>query len=219
MSATEVRLGISLEVDAHMWQNCTDLAEPLRQQMTEGRYDEMSVLPIPLDLEEWRSENRTARRRANRARHRGYWARGFERAWHADHIHAINTSTDQRQGRPMSKGYRDYPSDSPLPEYPCARHAIRTTGVFTVVGDLETLVAYLVMIRAGELALVSQILGHADHLENEVMFLLFEKALEREIEADPAALVVYNRHDSGTPGLRFHKELLGFQPMPVEWLP
>ena len=62
------------------------------------------------------------------------------------------------------------------------------TGVWDTDG--RDLVAYLVMIRAGELALVSQILGHFDHLENEIMYLLFQHALEREIAADPECLVV-----------------------------
>lgn len=215
--STIISLGIALECD-HCEEG-TKTAMPLLSQLMSGGYDEMSVMPVPLGIEEWREEHRTARKRAARAAHRGYWTRPFERAWHADHIHAINTSAHERQGKPMTRGYRDYPSDSPLPEYDCPRHAVRVTGVFTADGDTEVLYGYIVVIRAGELALVSQILGHADHLENEIMYLLFEHALQREIDADPACLMVYNRHDSGTPGLRFFKERLGFQPMPVEWLP
>ena len=215
MSTVLTRLGISLEVEC-----CGDghgEGRPLLSQLTLGSYDEMSVMPIPLTVAEWREEHRTARRRADRAHGRGYFAGTLQRENHPDDIHAINTSATYRQGRPMSHGYSVYPTDSPLPGYPCARHAIRTTGVFHAAS--LKLVAYLTMIRAGQLALVSQILGHADHLENEIMYLLFECALEREIAADPEGLVVYNRHDSGTDGLRFFKERLGFQAMPVEWLP
>ena len=215
--STLISLGIALEVD-----HCDEAqatAAPLLSQMQTGAYDEMSVLPVPLNLDEWRAEHRTARKRADRARHRGYWVREFERAEWADHIHAINTSTNVRQGRPMTNGYRTHSDYPRLPEYPCPRHAIRTTGVFGADDDTEALFGYLVMIRAGELALVSQILGHADRLQDEIMYLLFEHALQREIDADPGCLVVYNRHDSGTDGLRFFKERLGFQPMPVEWLP
>jgi hypothetical protein len=75
------------------------------------------------------------------------------------------------------------------------------------------------MLRQGDLALVSQILGHADHLEREVMWLLFEHALEREIKSDQDGFVVYNRHDSGTDGLRWWKERVGFREARVEWLP
>ena len=47
--------------------------------------------------------------------------------------------------------------------------------------------------------------------------LLFQHALGRETFAP--GLVVYNRHDSGTDGLRFFKERLGFEERQVEWLP
>ena len=214
MSATAVRLGIALETQC-VSESCNALSGPQLQQLAGGPYDLCSVLPVPLTVAEWRMEHRTARKRADRAFGRGYVSDRLERERWADHIYRINTSARERQGRPMSAGYLAPTEFSPLPDYPCARHAVRTTGVW----HGADLVAYLVMIRAGELALVSQILGHADHLENEVMYLLFEHALRREIDADPGCLVVYNRHDSGTDGLRFFKERLGFEEMPVEWLP
>ena len=81
------------------------------------------------------------------------------------------------------------------------------------------LVAYLWLYRAGELALVSQILGHADHLENEVMYLLMQGVVAAESAVDHDGVFLYNRHDSGQDGLRFFKERCGFEPMQVEWLP
>lgn len=211
-----IRLGISLETvcDGHL---CNMVSFSLYEQMCSGRYDEMSVMPLPMTIADWRAEHRTARKRADRAAGRFYNTGTLAREAFDEDIYDINMSAGWRQGRPMSRAYTQRQRFSPLPEYPCSRHAIRTTGVWAE--DWTTLVGYLVMIRAGELALVSQILGHADHLENEIMYLLFEHALEREIAADPEGLVVYNRHDSGTDGLRFFKERLGFQPMPVEWLP
>ena len=116
----------------------------------------------------------------------------------------------------MARGYLERQEFSPLPDYPCARHAVRATGVWAPDGHV---VAYLVMLRSGDLALVSQILGHADHLEREVMWLLFQHALEREITAAPDGVMVYNRHDSGTKGLRWWKERVGFREEVVEWLP
>ena len=49
------------------------------------------------------------------------------------------------------------------------------------------------------------------------MYLLFQAAV-----ADQCLLggwFVYNRHDSGTDGLRYFKEKLGFREMEVEWAP
>jgi hypothetical protein len=69
------------------------------------------------------------------------------------------------------------------------------------------------------LALVSQILGHADHQDNGIMYLVAQGMLEWEASVAPDGFVVYNRHDSGTDGLRWFKERLGFREVPVEWLP
>lgn len=205
-------LGISLEVACEE-QACSELAFPLLNQLRKG-YDLCSVMEIPETLDEWREEHRTARKRSDRAERRGYYAGSLAREeWEAD-IHAINTSASHRQGRPMSVSYRHPQSFEPLPEYHCPRHAIRATGVWS---EENRLVAYLVMYRCGELALVSQILGHADHLKNEVMYLLFSEALKREMLGS-SGVCVYNRADSGTDGLRFFKERLGFESVEVEWL-
>lgn len=183
--------------------------------MSAGGYGECSVLPIPGSLEEWRAAHKTARKRADRAYARGYVADVLPRERYADDLYEVNTSVSHRQGRPMTGGYLHRTEFSPLPDYPCARHATRITGVWAPDGHV---VAYLVMLRSGGLALVSQILGHAAHLDREVMWLLFEHALSREIAADRDGVVVYNRHDSGTDGLRWWKERAGFREMTVEWL-
>ena len=205
----ETAVGISLELA------CEHADSALYLQMSSGKYGECSVLEIPDSVDEWAAEHRTARKRAARAQRRGYYWRELRREQHPNAIHAINTSADRRQGRPMDPSYRTPPAFSPLPAYPCERHAIRCTGVWT---DGGILVAYLTMYRAGDLALVSQILGHAAYLEDEIMYLLFAGALTREIAAGPG-IVVYNRHDSGTDGLRFYKERLGFVERPVQWMP
>jgi hypothetical protein len=204
-------IDIALEVECPFDPRCGDFASPLLLQLRFG-YEECSVLPIPTSVEEWASEHRTARKRASRASNRGYIVRDFRREEHEDEIYAINTSLAMRQGRPMSYGYIRRPSFSPLPDYPCPRHGIRTLGVFDARG---TLVAYLFLYRAGDLALVSSILGHGDNLADDVMYLLFRGIVERE--AGNRGFFVYNRHDSGTEGLRYFKSKLGFEPQGVEW--
>jgi hypothetical protein len=207
------RVAISLEVD-HEPHTCRELAIPLLAQLASGRYDRCSVLPIPASTEEWEVAHRTARKRATRAEARGYTVRQVNREEHEDDIYAINRSLTHRQGRPMADAYLERPSFSPLPDYPCARHRIRTWGVFT---SSQRLVGYLTLYRAGDLVLVSQILGHGTYLDDEIMYLLFSVALRAQT-GNPG-VVVYNRHDSGTDGLRFFKERLGFREEHVEWLP
>lgn len=190
------------------------MARGLLAQLEQG-YEVCAVMGLPSSVGEWRAEHRTARKRADRCRRRGYGFRLIDRADWLDDIYEINTSSGSRQGRPMSSGYWERPAFSRLPDYPCVRHAIRTSGVVSPAGRL---VAYITVYRVGELVLVSQILGHAEHQELEVMWLLFEGALERETSVAGRATVVYNRWDSGTDGLRWFKERLGFRESPVEWL-
>jgi hypothetical protein len=202
-----------ISLETHCACNSGEAAQ-LAGQLGSGRYDRCSVLTVPDTIDEWLADHGTARKRVQRAHQRGYRFARLDREHHADAIHAINTSASHRQGRPMSAGYLERQEFSPLPDYPCARHQTRVWGVFDAAG---VPVAYLVMIRSGQLALVSQILGHADRLHDEVMWLLFAGALEAEIPQ--GGFVVYNRHDSGTDGLRWWKERCGFQEEQVEWRP
>lgn len=205
---------ISLELDCRGSDQCHDLSAPLLEQLFVG-YEVCSVLEIPEAIGLWSSDHKTARKRALRATRRGYKAGSLQRERFTDELHSINVSTKMRQGRPMTPAYQERQTYGALPDFACPRHAIRTTGVWHPDGKL---VAYLAMYRCGDLALVSQILGHADYLEDEMMFLLFQHALERESAAG-SGFCVYNRHDSGTDGLRFFKERLGFAAREVAWLP
>jgi hypothetical protein len=211
VTTTETALRVSLELD-HAG-DCFKLAAPLLEQMQAGPYDRCSVMEIPHSIGAWLAEHRTARKRTTRSGRRGYIAATIRREEHEDAIYAINRSAHVRQGRPMSAGYLERQTFSPLPDFQCPRHAIRTTGILSFSREL---VGYLTMYRCGDLALVSQILGHADHLADEIMYQLFAAALSSEIAAGPG-VVVYNRHDSGTDGLRFYKERLGFEEVAIEW--
>lgn len=188
---------------------CTQFARPLYEQLRQG-YDECAVLPLDVSVGEWRAEHRTARKRADRARRRGYTFGPIVRHERALEIQKINLSAPERQGKPMSAAYLQPVSTTPLPVYPCPRHGVHTYGVEDRDG---TLVAYSWIYRSGDLALVSSILGHAAHLTSEVMYLLVQGIVAEETDG----FLVYNRWDSGTDGLRFFKERLGFRPERVEW--
>ena len=213
MTETLTRTVIELEAGCG-FEECAKFAGPLYLQLREG-YELCSVMPIPELAAEWRDEHKTARKRAAKCRDLGYRFRLVKRHRRADEIYAINTSKAVRQKRPMSAGYLQPPSTTPDLHYPCRRHGIHAYGV---EDSAATLVAYLWLYRAGQLALVSQILGHADHLDNGIMFLLWEGMVTVE-SWDPDGFIVYNRHDSGTPGLRFYKERVGLEETAVRWSP
>jgi hypothetical protein len=207
LTATRISLGAHCE-----YPSCTLFAKPLYQQLSAG-YETCSVLPLPADVDNWRDTHRTARKRADRAHRLGYRSEQIQRELFIDDIHEINTSLEYRQGRRMSAGYQERQNFVPLPSYPCAMHAIRTYGVLWG----PHLFAYLWLYRSGDLALVSQILGHGDHLPNDVMYLLLQGVIGAELEH--GGLLVYNRADSGTDGLRYFKSKLGFEATEVQWAP
>ena len=210
---TDVLTATSISLEVDHGDECAEVARPLLLQLSNG-YEECAVQEIPLFIDFWRDQHRTARKRADRAYRRGYSFNPFVKHRRVDEIHRINMSASHRQGRPMTAGYRERPSDSPLPAYPCPRHRLTFDGVEDRAGELA---ADLALYRAGELALVSQIWGHAKMLEDEIMYLLVQGVLEREREQ--GGYLVYNRWNSGTEGLMFFKERLGFERTLVEWLP
>lgn len=192
---------------------CQDLAGRIFTQLNVPKYSRgVSVLPVPASVDEWRAEHRTARKRADRSARLGYRFDRVDNSQHTDAIHEINTSKQERQGRPMSSGYLEKRAHGRLPDYACDRHYLRTYGVLRD----DVLRAYLTLYRLGDLALVSMILGHGEHLRNDVMYLLFQGVVEDQ--ASRGGVLFYNRHDSGTDGLRFYKERLGFRSGDVDWV-
>jgi hypothetical protein len=192
---------------------CLEFAWTLHRAVQDRRYQVgASIMETPETLLEWRAMHRTARKRADRCERLGYQFSEVDYSRYADDIFEINTSLQERQGRPMSDGYRQYVERSKLPTFPCDQHRTITYGVLTD----EKLVAYMTLHRAGELALVSMILGHGDHLRDEIMYLLFAGMVEDQ--AGNPGILYYNLHSSGQDGLRFFKERLGFHEGNVEWL-
>lgn len=204
-------LAVSLEADCGP-AACSEFAWRMHKQLDQRVYTRgVSLMEVPASVEAWRSERRTARKRAARAFRLGYRFAEIDRSRHNQDIHQINTSLYERQGRRMSDGYLEPPTYTPLEEQPCQWHRVHTYGVL----HEDTLRAYLTLYRVGELALVSSILGHGDHLRDDIMYLLFEGAVADQ--ADRLGFFYYNRFDSGTEGLRYFKTKLGFRAADIDW--
>lgn len=206
--STERRL---IMLGGHGDEHCLEMAWQLQRQLERGYTHSVSAMPMPESFDAYLAQHRTARKRAARAERLGYRFEEIDRCEHVDDVFAINTSMPERQGRPMSDGYLERPRFSPNPMR-CERHHVYTYGVLT--GD--RLVAYLWLYRCGDLAMVSSILGHVDHLEGDVMYLLVTEAIRAQVEL--GGTLFYNLHSSGQDGLRFFKERLGLAPTEVAWL-
>lgn len=207
---------VSMEAECAGGEQCERLAARTYAQLAGGAYTwPCSTMPLPASIAEWEADHRTARKRAWRAERLGYRFSPIHRHEYEADIFQINTSAPARQGRPMTDGYRRPVSFDPLERltHGCDRHGIHTYGVLAADGHL---VAYTWVYRVGELVMLSQILGHADHLANNVMYLLVRGAIDEQIKLGPGTLF-YNRADSGTDGLRFFKTRVGFDATEIRW--
>jgi len=192
--------------------HCLKMAWNLNHQLSENYQKGAAVMPVPRTIGDWLAAHRTARKRVVKALRAGYRYAPIDRPKHADDVYDINTSTPKRQGRPMSKGYQEQPVFSPNPML-CPLHHVYTYGV---LDSDDRLRAYLWLYRSGDLAMVSSILGHADHLHQGIMYLLYAGMVEQQIKL--RGTIFYNLWDSGTDGLRFFKIRVGLEERDVDWL-
>lgn len=195
-------------------EDCMMLADRELETLDKPQYSiGASIMRLPTNIEQHLTEHRTFRKRVLRARRKGYHVRAIEPKDHYGEILAINRSTPERQGRAMSESYtRLTPTSSTMKRYACDTHNVVMYGVLS---EHDRLVGYATMYRCGELLHVSQFLGHASFLDDGIMYLILAEIM-REHEDRPGVLF-YNRHDSGTDGLRFFKERIGLRAGDVTW--
>jgi len=175
-----------------------------------------SVAVLPATYEEWFQEvGYGTRRKVRRAEKLGYTFQEIDRDEYLDDMYEINHSLGQRQGREMGEAYQKrWGPFGPLPEQGCPRHRLLTYGVLKD----GKLVAYSWTNHTGEMFLLTTLLGHGDHLADGIMYFLIAGVVKDRIENAGARYAVYERHWSGTEGLRFWKEQMGFRPYLVTWL-
>ena len=191
--------------------------EPSTRDPRIGRYEDgCSILVVPATFDAyWGSPAaRWMRQKVRGAGRAGYRFAHIAREDYLDDIYAINTSMPERQGRPMAEAYLHRPAPQrPLPDFPCAHHALRGYGVLRD-GHLY---AYAWVYVIGEMCLFSTILGHGEHMKAGIMSLLIVEAVRDLMTTADLRFAMYNLHASGGDGLRFFKEQMGFQPYRVTW--
>lgn len=138
---------------------------------------------------------------SRKAAARGYQLRSIDRNDHIDEIHAIHTSCEQRQGRPMDPHYRIKKN-----AFDNAAH-VECNGVFDAAGRL---VAYCSMGRYGNFVATDQLMGYKN--QDGIMYLLLLKIICRLIEEREVDYFMYDTFLGAQPGLRDFKRRVGFQP-------
>jgi hypothetical protein len=155
--------------------------------------------------------NATAKNRWYYCCKKGYTSKhDFWDEWnnHLDDIYAINTSATHRQGREMSAAYLQYPHKKTV-DNPCKDHQYH---LVTVSDDQGYWVAYAIIHIMGNLCNISTIIGHAAHLKNGIMLLLMREIIS-VCSVYNVVFLDYGEWESGTPGLRYWKHSVGFEPM------
>ena len=138
---------------------------------------------------------------ARRARNRGYVFAEIERNEHVDAIHEINTSLENRQGRPMDCAYLQ------------KREHFERLRNFRYYGVLDAggrLVAYANLGMYGNFGAFSQLIGHRNN--DGIMHLLVTEAVCRLIDEGQASYLMYDTFFGAQPGLRQFKTINGFKP-------
>lgn len=154
----------------------------------------------PAYLEHIQGKNRGAYH-AKRARARGYVFREIDRNAHVDDIHAINTSLDTRQGRPMDQKYLDKIAHfDTLPHY----------HYYGILDPNGRLVAYANIGRFGNFSALSQLIGIRNN--DGIMHLLLVDIVSRLIDDKRVRYVMYDTFFGAQPGLQQFKRILGFEP-------
>lgn len=125
-------------------------------------------------------------------------------------IHAINTSKAYRQGKPMTAAYREYPKPILQPWNLCIlRHDFVDFGGYDEGGTLR---AYIRMAVVGEIAIINQIMGHAEYLGRGVMNGLIYCLLQHIGREYPTVRFVnYLDLISCSEGLSRFKRSVGFE--------
>jgi hypothetical protein len=138
---------------------------------------------------------------ARRARSRGYVFAEIDRNRHVEEIHAINTSVENRQGRPMDLAYQQ----KTLHFEP--RKHFRYYGVLSPDGEL---MAYANLGFYGNFGSFSQLIGHRNN--DGIMHLLVVEIVCQLIEQGQVRYLMYDTFFGAHPGMRQFKTILGFKP-------
>lgn len=142
----------------------------------------------------------------------GYYTDYFVKNDYLDDMYEINTSSDNRQGRSMSKQY--------LEEVPREdeKSAVSYFGVFT---SDKKLVGYIRVINTPNLYVVSQLLGHDKYQDDNIMYLILHdlivSLIEKNEDNDKEVYLMYDTYFGGSQGIKLYKKRHAFKPYKVKW--
>jgi hypothetical protein len=138
---------------------------------------------------------------ARKARSRGYAVVEIDKNDFVEDIHEINTSLDQRQGRPMDKAYQ---------QKQVRFNPERNYKYFGVLNAAGRLTAYSDVGFFGNFVAFDRLLGLRNN--DGAMHLMVTEIICRMIENHAYSYLMYDTFFGASPGLRTFKTMLGFEP-------
>ncbi|MGZ8318385.1 MAG: hypothetical protein ACXWVD_04715 [Telluria sp.] len=143
---------------------------------------------------------------ARKARARGYTLAEIDRNKFVDQIHAINTSVENRQGRPMDPHYLQK-----VEHFESEKH-FRYFGILDPEGALA---AYANLGFYGDFCAFSHLLGRRNN--HGVMHLLVVDIVSRVLDEGQLRFIMYDTYFGASPGMRHFKSIVGFTPYRVRY--
>lgn len=215
LTATKVRIELFGSADALSVQRTFMSRHPRLPIMARKRWG-VALIELPPTFAEYlaggsKQAVRTNRRRATSAGYRHEIVRTLD---HLDEIFEINGSEPLRQGRPMAEDYLDRAEVQRIAEIHPVSH-----GIVDADGRLR---AYAITRDVGDAIVLSTILGHADALDDGVMYLLVSEVIRTAIEDrrpdGSPHWFMYDTYWGAKPGLAYFKRRAGFLPYTVDWV-
>jgi glycosyltransferase involved in cell wall biosynthesis len=176
----------------------------------------VALLEKPASYDEFLSgkKRQYLRRKLNRAAREGYTAELIDPAHHIDEMLAIHESAGTRQGRALDGEYLDRGRVTSVATQP----GLTCLGVFD---SHRSLVAYCLVVPFGDAAIASRLLGHEQHLEAGIMYLLFAELTKHliagTIGSGSSRWLLYDTFLGASEGLRRFKNEIGFMPYRIRW--
>jgi hypothetical protein len=154
-----------------------------------------------------------AKRKLKSANQRKYSYAKIDAVSAIDQIMAINASRPERGGKPMLPLYLNRSKFELI---------VREIGNAHVVKCPDgKVVAYALVPNIGDVWTFDYLLGHGDHLNSGVMYLLMAHVIEEKFELAKTAgnpkWIMYDTWLGANAGLRQFKAVLGFSPYWVRW--
>lgn len=153
---------------------------------------------------------RTNRSKAAAAGFRVERVRAIE---YVEDICEVNSSMARRQGGEMPSAYLDTAK--------VRAHCERSGEMYAVLDREGRVRGYAHVLVAGDVAVLSRILGHGADLEKGIMYLCVSEVVrslcDQRRETGSPLWLMYDTIFGATPGLRYFKERLGFKAYRVRW--